>query len=471
MARSRTSLTEGSILKSLLSLSFPIVFANILQSAYQLTDTFWVGRLGGNAVAAVSVSFPLIFLMISLGGGFTIAGSTLVAQFTGAKNEKMVNHVTSQTLILVLTAAATLSITGYLISENLLRIMGVEEIILHDAASYLRVSFAGLIFMFGYFMYQSIMRGIGEVRIPLYIVSGTVLLNLVLDPLFIYGWGPVPAMGVSGAAYATIGTQSVAAITGLCILFSGKYGIHFHPKKFRPDFKMMKKIIGLGLPASIEQSTRALGMTVMIFLVASFGTLTVAVFGIGSRILSFVIIPALGLSMATSTLVGQNIGAGNIPRASAIAKLSALIAFLCLELVGIICFLAAEPLIRFFVPNDADVVSGAVVFLRIIALSFGLIGIQQALLGTFRGSGNTFMSMVLAIVSMWMFQFPLAYILSKHTSLEYLGLWWTYPAANFLSTLVAVGWFMQGTWKNKNLTGDPMEPVVSEEIISQEGLR
>lgn len=471
MAKPPTSLTEGSILKSLLALALPIVFANILQSAYQLTDTFWVGRLGGNAVAAVSVSFPIIFLMISLGGGFTIAGSTLVAQFTGAKNPKMVNHVTAQTIIIILIAATILSLTGYFTSESLLRLIGVETIILDDAASYLKVSFAGLIFMFGYFMYQSIMRGLGEVRVPLYIVSGTVLLNLILDPLFIYGWGPIPAMGVSGAAYATIGTQSIAAITGLTILFSGRYGITFKLPHFRPDFPMLRKIIALGLPASIEQSTRALGMTIMIFLVASFGTLTVAIFGIGIRILSFVIIPALGLSMATSTLVGQNIGANNIDRANAIAKLSALIAFLSLTIVGIICYLAADPLIRFFIPNDEDVIQGAVVFLHIISLSFGLIGIQQALLGAFRGSGNTFISMILAIVSMWMIQFPLAYILSKHTTLGAIGLWWTYPITNLLATLIAGSWFLQGSWKNKNLTTTPIDQTLVEEIITQEGLR
>ncbi|MBK1882109.1 MATE family efflux transporter [Luteolibacter pohnpeiensis] len=472
MPATRSSLTEGPILKSLVSLSLPIVFANVLQSMYQLTDTFWVGRLGGNAVAAVSVSFPLIFLMIALGGGFTVAGSTLVAQYTGAKNSKMVNHVTSQTLMIVFFAAACLSLLGFLSSGALLRLIGVEKVILGDATTYLRVSFSGLIFLFGYFMYQSIMRGLGEVRVPLYIVSGTVLLNLLLDPLFIFGWGPIPGSGVSGAAYATIGTQSIAMLTGFCVLFSGRYGIHFRLAGFRPDFGMMKRILKLGLPASIEQSTRALGMSMMIFLVAGFGTLTVAIFGIGSRILSFVIIPALGLSMATATLVGQNIGAGNLPRANSIARLSALVAFAALTVVGILCFCFAQPLIRFFVPSDEAVVSGAVIFLKTMALFFGLIGAQQALIGAFRGSGNTFMSMMLAIVSMWVFQFPLAYILSRHTGMGPRGIWWTYPIANFLSTAVTLAWFLQGSWQKKRITEEaPEETSVSEEIITQEGLR
>jgi len=474
MPSSSYSLTEGPILKSLVSLSLPIVFANILQSAYQLTDTFWVGRLGGNAVASVSVCFPLIFLMIAIGGGFTIAGSTLVAQFTGAKDENMVNHVTAQTLLIVICAASFLATLGYFASSHLLNLMGVEQVIYDDAKNYLQVSFIGIVFMFGYFMYQSVMRGLGEVKVPLYIVSGTVLLNLVLDPLFIFGWGPVPAMGVSGAAYATIGTQSVAMIIGFTVLFSGRYGIKFHPTRFKPDFVMIRKILALGLPASIEQSTRALGMAVMIFLVTSFGTLVVAIFGIGTRILSFVLIPALGLSMATSTLVGQNMGAGNLPRAAAIARLSSLLGFVALTVVGLLCFLFARPIIGFFVPDDEKVIAGGAEFLRIMALFFGFMGAQQALIGAFRGSGNTLMSMVLAIVSMWMFQFPLAYILSKHTALGIQGLWWTYPVTNVLTAIITVGWFMQGSWKKKRLTAmtrQPEETAVTEEIINQEGIR
>ena len=200
-------LTEGSIVRSLVALSLPIVFANILQTAYQLVDTFWVGRLGGEAVAAVSVSFPLIFLMIALGGGLAVAGSVLVAQYVGARNAARVNHVTAQTLLMVGVVSVLLAAVGYGSSAYALGLMGVTPPTLGDATRYLQVSFLGLPFTFGYFVYQSVLRGIGEVRAPVYIVFGTVLLNLALDPLFIFGWGPIPGAGVTGAAYATIGTQ------------------------------------------------------------------------------------------------------------------------------------------------------------------------------------------------------------------------------------------------------------------------
>jgi MATE family, multidrug efflux pump len=477
VARSATHharrLTEGSILRSLVALAVPIVFANVLQTAYQLVDTFWVGRLGGEAVAAVSVSFPLIFLMIALGGGLAIAGSVLVAQYVGARNAAKVNSVTAQTLMMVVIVSLLLSAVGYNLSPYALDLMGVTPPTLTDATRYLQVSFLGLPFTFGYFVYQSVLRGIGEVRAPVYIVFGTVMLNLLLDPLFIFGWGPVPASGVTGAAYATIGTQGVAMAVGMVTLFGGHFGIHVKLRDFTPDWRLMEQVVRLGLPSSLEQSTRALGLTVMTFLVATFGTSTIASYGIGTRILSFIIIPALGLSMATSTLVAQNIGAKNTDRASRIAWLSAGFGFAVLELVGVLCFVFAMPLVRFFVPNAPEVIAGGTQFLHLMALSFGFIGLQQALGGAFRGSGNTFNTMILAMVSLWVLQFPIAYILSKHTALGAVGLWWAFPIANVTIACVAALWFVQGGWRKTSLLGEPdyeLVEEVTEEAIAQEGI-
>ena len=466
-------LTEGSILRSLIALSVPIVLANVLQTAYQLVDTFWVGRLGGVAVAAVSVSFPLIFLMIALGGGLAIAGSVLVAQHVGARNAAKVNHVTAQTLLMVGVVSLLLTVVGYGLSGHALELMGVTPPTLGDATRYLQVSFLGLPFTFGYFVYQSVLRGIGEVRAPVYIVFGTVLLNLLLDPLFIFGWGPIPASGVTGAAYATIGTQAVATAIGLVTLFGGHFGIHLKLRDFSVDWPLMQQVARLGLPSSLEQSTRALGLTVMTFLVATFGTSTIASYGIGTRILSFVIIPAMGLSMATSTLVAQNIGAANTGRASRIAWLSAGIGFVVLEIVGVLCFVFATPLVRFFVPSAPDVIAGGAQFLRLMALTFGFVGLQQTLGGAFRGSGNTVNAMILAMVSLFVLQFPLAYILSKHTALGAVGLWWAFPIANAAIACVSALWFLQGGWKKTNLIDKPayaLTEEVTEEAIAQEGI-
>ncbi|MCA9374376.1 MATE family efflux transporter [Candidatus Peregrinibacteria bacterium] len=461
--------TKGPIIKALISLSIPIVFANILQTAYQLVDTFWVGRLGAEAVAAVSLSFPFLFLLISLAGGLAIAGTIMVSQYKGKGDIEQVDYISAQTLMMMFIVGIIVSIIGYFLSAPLMHFMGAEGDVLPAATSYLQISFVGLVFMFGFFIYQSLMRGVGDVKTPLFIVFGTVLLNLVLDPLFILGWGPIPAYGVTGAALATIGTQGLATIIGIALLMSGKQGIHLKASNMKPDFSLMKKMFFLGFPASISQSTRALGMMLMTFLVASFGTVVVASYGIGGRILSFIIIPAVGLAMATSTLVGQNIGAGKIDRAAKISKTSSLISFALLSAVGVLVFLFAEPLTAAFIPDDTEVIQSGSQFVKIMALTFGFIGIQQTINGTLMGSGNTKMSMILSLITLFIVQFPFAYILSKHTTLGFEGIYWAFPITNIIMAIGTVIWFSKGSWKKKNITEDPTIGQVVEETIIEEG--
>ncbi len=446
------NLTEGSILKSLLVLSIPIIFANILQSAYQLTDTFWVGRIGTVAVAAVSVSFPIVFLIISLSSGFAMAGSILVAQYKGKNDKKAVDHITSQTMVMVVIISIIFAIFGYVLSPFFISLMGVKPDVFSSAVSYMKISFIGSIFVFAYMAFQFLMRGVGDVKTPMYIVFGTVLLNLILDPLFIFGYGFIPAFGVSGAAIATIGTQGLAAIIGIALLLKGNHQIQLHLNDLKPDITMIKKMFKIGFPVSIERSIRALGMTAMTFLVAPFGTLTLAAYGIGSRILIFVIIPALGLSMATSTLVGQNIGAGKIDRAEKIIKLSAIAGFIILSIVGVIIFIFAEQISAFFIPGEILTIQASTLFIKIMALTFGFIGIQMSLSGAFKGSGNTIITMVLSIISLWILRIPIAYLLSMYTSFAEIGIWMSFPISRIIAALITIIWFFKGTWKEKKIS-------------------
>jgi putative MATE family efflux protein len=466
------SLLEGPIVPSLLKLAVPIVLANVLASAYQLTDAFWVGRLGGEAVAAVSVSFPVIFVMIAVGMGFGIAGSTLVAQYMGAGNQQMVNHVAAQTLLMVAIASIVLGAVGYGIAPGLLRLMGVEPGVFTGAVQFMRVSFIGLVTVFGFAMFQAVLRGVGQVTLPLYIVAVTVVLNFILDPLFIFGWGPIPPQGVAGAAYATLGTQTLAVVIGLAALLTGKYGIYLHWADFKPDWEFVRRAFVLGFPATIEQSARGLGMTVMTFLVATFGTVAIAAYGVVTNVFMFVLIPAMGLSMATAALVGQHIGAGKIERATRISHLSSAVSFVGLSVIGIVLFFGAHAIVAFFVPTDAAVVETGGRFLRIFSLSFGFLGLQLSLIGVFRAAGKMVTTMVLALVSQWVLQFPLAYILGKHTAAGLDAMWWAFPTAMIASTMLAVVLFLRGDWKRGRLTGDAtLAEEVTEEILIEKGVR
>ncbi|MGI4864741.1 MAG: MATE family efflux transporter [Janthinobacterium lividum] len=458
-ARARPNLTQGPILKTLLALAWPIVFGNLLQTGYQLVDAFWVGQLGAKAVAAVAISFPVNFLIIALGSGFAVAGSVLVAQNFGARNLKMVNHIATQALVLETVLALVLTVAAHFASPYILHLLGAGPDIFDQANAFQRVSFWGLTFSFGFFMFQALMRGVGEVKIPLYINIATLALNFALDPLFIYGWGPIPGLGVAGSAAATVITQAISIAVGLVVLVRGKSGIKLTLKGYRPDWALLGRTVKLGGPSSIDLSSRALGLSMLTTLAASFGTTVLATYGIGSRIIALGIIPALGISMACSTLVAQNIGARNMPRAVRTANYAIGVSFAGLLLVGAAIWLAAPLLVSFFLKGDKTVATNAVGFIRIAALSLCFTGVQQTVSGAFRGAGNTLSAMVLTITGIWVFQFPVAWYLSHHTALGFHGIWWSFVIANVGIAIVAGLWYWQGGWHTQALA-DPLQGQV-----------
>ena len=460
-----------SSLRALVALAVPIILANVLQTFFQLTDTFWLGRLGAVAVAAVSLSFPILFLLISLGGGLTVAGTILVAQYYGKGEPDRVDHVAAQTVLSLVGVSVALAAIGYLLTEPLVALFAPEPDVAAPAADYLRISFLGLVFVFAYFVFQSLLRGIGRVRLPLLLVFGAVVVNFVVDPLFILGWGPVPALGVAGAALATVASQGLAGVIGIAILFGGRFGINIRKSDLRPDLPLIGRILRLGIPASVEQSTRAIGLSIMMLLVTGFGTTVVAAYGIGMRILGVIIIPALGLSLATSTLVGQSIGAGSPARADETTRLAMRIGFIALTAVGAALFVLATPITRFLIPESPDVVELGATFLRIMAPTFGFISIQQVLTGAFRGAGRTVVAMALAIISLWVLQFPLAFVLAERTPLAEAGIWWSFPITNVAAASIAWLWFRRGTWATRALTEDlALEEAVTLEAIADEGI-
>ena len=242
------------------------------------------------------------------------------------------------------------------------------------------------------------------------------------------------------------------------------------PQGLTPDFAYIRRAFLLGFPASIELSARALGLIIMSLLVTSFGTVTLAAYGIGSNVLQVVTIPALGLSQATASLVGQNIGAGQIDRAARITQLSAAIGFLLLTGVGLLAFAAAPAIVGFFVSGDAAAVEEGARFVRTTAPAWGFIALQLTIVSTFRASGNMLAAMILALVSQWVLQFPLAYALSRPQVLGVAGLWWAFPVTNVTTALVACAWYLKGDWKATRLTGANTRDAVTEEVLVEDGL-
>jgi putative MATE family efflux protein len=439
--------TEGALLPVLLRLALPVFASITLQTLYQLVNAFWLGRLSATAVAVVSVTTPLTLMLVVLGSGLSTAGLILVAQFSGARNRAMVNRVAAQTIVMVLAVSLVLCGVGLLVTRPVLRAMSVAPDVFSGATAYLSISYAGLSASYAFVMGQSILQGAGEVRFPLIVVAASVVLNAVLDPILIFGWGPVPPLGVAGAAWATVASQAVAAVIGIAPLFTGRFGIQIRRADFRIDPALLRTSMAIGLPASIEQSTRTLASLLLTALAARFGTDALASFGLGMRIIMLFFIPALGLAAATATVVGQNLGAGLPERARSAAKVSALFAFATLTVAGLLFMLVAGTVACMLVPTDEHVAQLATSFVLVVAPAFGIIAAQQVFAGAFRGAGQTLQAMVLSLIMQWGFQLPISFAFSAFTPLGFQALWWGFPLGNTLALAVTLVWFRNSQWR------------------------
>ncbi|WP_423747562.1 MATE family efflux transporter (plasmid) [Haladaptatus sp. SPP-AMP-3] len=460
-------LTNGGIVKPLLFLSLPIVITNLMQTAYNLADTFWLGQYSTEALAAISFGFPMVFLLISLGMGLSVAGSVLVAQHTGAEETKQAEYAASQTVTFALIASALLGAIGYPVVRPFLAFLGASPEVLPGATAYMQVVALGLPFMFGFFVFISLMRGAGDTITPMVVMFGTVVLNVILDPFLINGWaiGPVafPELGIQGAAIATVLSRGVAMFVGLVIMESGTRGIQIHLADMKPDLQYLRKILQIGVPASIEGTGRALSINALLLIVGLFSTSVVAAFGIGTRVFSVIFMPAIAVARGVETMSGQNIGAGKYDRAEQANYVAAKGLFLVLGVIGVLIFLVPTPIVSVFT-DDAAVLDVGAEFLRYVALSFGFIGIMRAFTGGFRGAGKTLVAAAISILTLAGIRLPIAYIASQGilpTNLWFFGqpdvrgIWLAFFVSNVAGALIAWLWFRRGTWREGDVRGTP----------------
>ncbi|WP_455449744.1 MATE family efflux transporter [Natrinema thermotolerans] len=451
--REEFDLTEGGIAKPLFYLSLPIIVTNLLQTAYNLIDTFWLGQYSTEALAAISFAFPMVFLLISVGMGLSVAGSVLVAQYIGADEESEAEYAASQTVALSLLAALLLGVVGYVFVEELLGLLGASEAVLPLATDYMQVISLGMPFMFGFFVFIALMRGYGDTITPMLVMFGSVLLNVILDPFMIFGWGPFPELGIEGAAIATVFSRSLALVVGLAIMFSGVRGVRIRLAQMRPDLSFAKRLVNIGFPASIEGMGRALSINLLLVIVAFFPDTVVAAYGIGTRVFSVIFLPAIAVARGVETMTGQNVGAGKPERAKAAADFAARTMFVILGAMGVVAWFAAEPITDAFTDNT-EVIEIGTTFIRYVAPSFGFIGVMRAYNGSFRGTGKTLTAAAIVIVIYALVRLPIAYGLA--TTYDYRGIWVAFAVSNVVGAVLAYGWYRRGTWRDADVTDDPM---------------
>ena len=444
----RNLYTTGSIYKGLWVLGWPVMLMHLLQTFYNLIDTFWLGKVGKVAIAAPTVSWPMIFVVISIAAGFAVAGQTLVSQYTGARDKRMADYSAAQVTILVLFIGTALGIIGFFITPALLNWMNVAAGVEEGATYYMKTIFLGVPLVFGSFVTASLLTGWGDTRTPLKILSVGVILNILMDPLLIFGLGPFPEMGVFGAAIATVFSRMVSSVLGFYLLFSGRIGLMIRVKDLKPDFVFLKKVIGIAIPASTGQVGTAIGYTVLMKFVAYFGTAVIDGYGIGNRVLSLATMPIFGFSRAVATMVGQNLGANNHVRTARVIRTGYIFAALITGIGAIIFMLFKVPLVKIFI-NNLDVIETGSKFFFIIGISLPFLGILMTSFGIFNAAGQTKFTMGISLLRLWGLRIPLIYLLSINMGMGYSSIYWIMTWTTIFTALLGLMFIKRGVWKRK----------------------
>jgi len=449
-ATTKKDLTSGSITKSVFYLAGPAVATMFLETAFSIADIFWVGKVGAVSLAAVISSAFLIWIIYSLVGAISVGVTALVARFIGAKRPDQAAFSARQAYLFSIFFALGVTIVGVLLAKWAFILMGTAPDVTHLGVRYLRIIFAGAISFFILDVLAAIFRASGDTKTPMLVIMASLGLNIILDPVLIFGWGPFPRMETDGAALATIFSQGVASLLFILLITRGKLVFKFSLlPKLDLDFSMIWRILRIGIPAS---SAWILFSIVYLFInkiVVLFGTEAIAALGIGNRMESISFLTCFGFSIAASTLVGQNLGAGKPERSAQAAWQTAGIGVLITGFVAIMFFTFPRQITSFFI-SDSQVVEIGIGYLRILALSQMFMALEIIFEGSFGGAGNTIPPMLVSITGS-LVRIPLAYLLAVHWSIGINGVWWAITLTSIAKGIVLTYWFSRGGWKTQKI--------------------
>jgi putative MATE family efflux protein len=440
-------MTTGSIPRHLLLFALPILAGSLLQTAYSFIDAIWVGRfLGTAALAAITVSFPIVFALIALGAGLTLATNVLIAQYFGAHRHGELRKVVDSSLVLIGLLSLVLLLTGELLAPRALRAMETPPEVLPLAVGYIRVYLLALPFSYGLFLTRSMMQGVGDSRRPLYFQTASVLLNTALDPLLIFGLLGFPRLGLNGAAWSNVIAQG---ITLAALLFY----LEWKPTLVTPNWRCPNldsdavwTLVRIGLPSAAQQVFVSLGAVFVISIVNRFGPAAVAAYGAGSRIDQIAFMPALTYGLAISTVAGQNLGAGAFHRVR-LAFRWGVVQSGSLTLMGSVLAVATpQTLLRIFT-TDPEVITLGVLYLRIVGGLYVFLAVMFIANGITNGAGHTLVTTGITVMSLWVVRVPLALFLSRELG-SVVGVWYAIGFSFVIGMLLALGYYLSGRWQH-----------------------
>lgn len=443
----RELILSGDIYKVIITLSLPIMVNNLIQTLYNLVDGIWVSKLSSTHFAATAFVWPVVFLFISLGIGISIAGTSLLSQLIGAGEYEEASKYSSQLMVISLIISIGFTVIGYLTSPYIIKLMGGTGTLAEYSNIYLKITFLDMPFMFLFFCFNSIMNAQGNTLSPTILSGISAVLNIILDPIFIFTFN----MGIAGAAIATLVSRAALSIVAVYILMKSSAVVKPNFKGFRFNIEILKSIVKVGLPSSIGQSGASLGFIALNGFIVSYGTSTIAAFGMVNRITSLIMQPAMGVGAALTSIVGQNLGSGQTGRVKEafIKSLKLTISFSILGCV--IMIWKDKEIINLFMQSkdDLEVISQGINYLRYISVSMPLMGIFSIFQGIFQGSGHTRYSMAMEVGRLWFVRLPMILLFKYFTDIGPTGIWISMSFSNLIVCAYGFAIYKKGYWQRK----------------------
>jgi len=443
---SETEFTTGSIRKAIFLLAVPMILEMFMESLFALVDIFYVSKVSVNAMATVGLTEAVLMIVYSVAIGFSLGVTAMVARRVGERKPEQASRVATQTLYVGIALALIIGIPGVVFAPDMLRLMGGEEGLVQEGQDYTRIIFGGNVTVMLLFLLNAVFRGAGSAAAAMRVLWLANGLNIVLDPIFIFGLGPIPAMGVTGAAVATTIGRGVGVIFQLYILLKGVGILKVVRRSWPLDFGIIARLLNLSVGGIGQFLVSSASWLFLVRIISEFGSEAVAGYTIAFRVIVFTILPSWGLSNAAATLVGQGLGSGDPDRAEKSVWLTARYNAYFMATVSVLFFVLASPIIGLFT-DDPLVKPDAMLGLRIICISYIFWGFGMVIGQAFNGAGDTRTPTFINFVSSWMFELPCAWFFGVTLGFGVPGVFSAVIVSGFVYGGLSILLFRRGKWK------------------------
>ncbi len=450
IAGTERDFTQTPISHAILILAIPMVLEMLMESVFAVVDIFFVSKLGPEAVATVGITESVMTIVYAVGSGLSVATTALVARRIGEKRKQEAGVVAFQSILAGIFVSLLIAIPGLLFAKEFLLIMGATESMAEEGAMYPAIIFGGNLVVMLLFIINAVFRSSGDAAISLRVVFFANAINIILDPLLIFGIGPFPELGLTGAAIATTIGRGIAVIYQFYLLFRGNYRIRLYWHSIRIKVKVMLELLEISGGGILQNLIATSSWIFLVRIIAVSGPEALAGYTIAIRIILFSLLPAWGLSNAAATLVGQNLGAKHLGRAEKSVWITGYANMIFMGIVGLVMILIPEFFILLFI-DDVEVINFGAIALRIISFGFIFYALGMVLIQGFNGSGDTFTPTKINLLCFWIIEIPLAYFLAITMGLGLQGASIAIVSAESMLAVIAYLIFRKGKWKLRKI--------------------